>query len=228
MRPDAFDAENPRRRTFLRALGATGAATLLAGCSEASGDEPIGEGGDPSATPMEEPVTQADTGGSFDCTDLTRGSQTFDPDGRKFQVVWDFPESFGDVEREMANTESLAGARLGHLATKETGFWAYIIQLNQTVSTTTNADIVDVYLDQDLYDAVEPIDYEGQSVKRARASMGDSHTWKMVIPADEAGEYYQMTLVLGIHNDEEYTACAETAVSVADDLMRSFRPNPAR
>lgn len=222
------------RRTVLKALGATGStgvATLLAGCSEAeevSGgapgtDEP---GSGPGAT--DEPKPQADAGGSFDCSDLARGSQPFDPDGRQFEFVWDFPASFGDVEREMADSESMAGARLGHLATKQTGQWSFIFQINQMVEPRDNADMTGAFIEQQRFEEVSPIDYAGQTVRRARANLGDDYTWKLMIPGDAADEFYHVSIVLGVDGDEEYAACADTAVSVADDIMESFRPNPER
>ena len=142
---------------------------MLAGClggeSDEGGDDD-GTGGDDgtgdsggNGNDVEttgESTAQSDQGGSFDCADLTRGSQVFDPDGREFQVVWDYPESFSDVEREIANSDSIAGARLGHDATKRPGSWAFIVQVNQGVNPT-DADAADRYVNNPAYDEAEPI-----------------------------------------------------------------------
>lgn len=232
MAHDAPHSGAIRRRTVLRALGAAGVATLLAGCSEAEGEP----GGVPSGTDepsdasghTDDSTTQSDAGGRFDCTDLSRGSQTFDPDGREFEFVWDFPASFGDVEREMADVGSMAGARLGHLATKQTGLWPFIIQINQMVEPRESADMTAAFIEQQGFEEVSPIDYAGQAVRRARTNLGDDYTWKLMIPGDADDEFYHVSMILGVDGDEEHTACEDAAVAVADDIMASFRPNPAR
>lgn len=49
-----------------------------------------------------------------------------------------------------------------------------------------------------------------------------------MIPGDGEAEFYHVSIVLGVDGDEEYVGCADTAVSVVDEMMESFRPNPAR
>lgn len=220
-----------RRRTVLRALGATGVATLLAGCSEAEGEPGDAPGGDDAGSdsgPTDEATPESAAGGAFECADLTRGSQTFDPDGRDFQMIWDYPESFGDVERQMANTESMVGARLGHLASKQSGHWPFMIQLNHPAGPSEQGDLTDRYVEQQGATEVDPIEYDGETVRRAMTGMGEDRSWRMAIPGDDEGTFYHVTIVQSVDNDDEYAGCAETAHSVADDLMASFRPNPAR
>lgn len=182
------------------------------------------EPGDTSG-PTTGPTPQADTGGTFDCTDLARGNQTFDPGRREFEFVPDFPESFADVEREMADTSSMAGARLGHLATKRSGLRSFIIQM---VEPRGNAAMTGAFIEQHRFDEVSSIDYAGQSVRRARANLDEDYIWKLVIPGDAADEFYHVSIILGVDGDEASLACTDTAAAVADDIVASFRPNPAR
>lgn len=207
-----------QRRQFLRALGVTCIAATMAGCG-GDGDS-SGDGSNP------DDAGNPDASGSVSCGDLNRGSQVFDPDGRQFQVVWDYPESFADVEREMANSDSLAGTRLGHTATKQPASWAFIIQINQAVNPA-DADAADRYVNNPVYDEATPISYEGTSVSRSTYGSGSNRTWNVAIPGDADGKFYPTTLVLGV-DDSEYPDCVDAAVSVADGIMQSFRPNPAR
>lgn len=225
------------RRTYLRAIGTAGVVVGLTGCTGAgNGDSPDGGGGAESGgssgdgsggVPTGEPSDRIETDSPFDCTDLTSGSQVFDPDGRAFQVVWDYPETFSDVEREMANTDSLVGARLGHEASKQPGSWAFVLQLMQGLNPIT-AEAAERHVNNPVFEAADPIEYEGQTLERSTSGGGTNRSWNVAIPGDEDGEFFTMKVILASENEDEFEGCTAVAASVAEGIMQSFRPNPAR
>ncbi|MFB6188556.1 MAG: twin-arginine translocation signal domain-containing protein [Halapricum sp.] len=230
MTDDSTFGDGLDRRTYLRTLGAAGAGMVLAGCS-GGGD---GNGGnDPGSNDGtggggEQTTRDSTGGGSFACADLTRGSQTLEPGDRPLQMIWDYPETWGDVEQDMANTGRVTGARIGHRASKQSAYWVYLVAVSQ-VTDPMDADGADAYVNNPAYESTDPIQYDGQAVPRSTFSYEDdpSRQWFLAIPGQTDGEYYATQVILSIEENEQYGGCAEAATSVATGIMDSFRPNPA-
>ena len=56
---------------------------------------------------------------------------------------------------------------------------------------------------------------------------GSNRSWNVAIPGEVDGEFFTTTVILSAENEDEFAGCGDVAVTLAEEIMQSFRPNPS-